>query len=301
MTLPQGVWPAMITPLNEDKSIYWPGVDALTDWYIEAGVAGLFAVGQSSEMFALDDQERLALAKRVVDRVAGRVPVVATGTFGGPIAQQADFVKQMVDTGVQAVTIIASAMADDHENDDVWQGNLEQLLALTGDIPLSLYECPQPYHRLIPPERIGWAAQTGRFMLLKDTSRSLEAVRAKVKAAKDTPLGIYNADTTGLLASLRAGASGYCGIAANLYPELVVWLCNHADDDRAEQVHAVISTVDPVIHHKYPVCAKYYRQHTGFDMLTISRVSDAVMDDYDRRVFDAIAVQMAFTRAWLGL
>ena len=301
MTLPQGVWPAMITPLNDDKSIHWPGVDALTDWYIEAGVAGLFAVGQSSEMFALDNEERLALAKRVVDRTAGRVPVVATGTFGGPIAQQAEFIKQMIDTGVQAVTVIASAMADQHEDDDVWQGNLEQLLSLTGDIPLSLYECPQPYHRLIPPERIGWAAQTGRFALLKDTSRSMEAVKAKVKAAQNTSLGIYNADSTGLLASLRAGASGYCGIAANLYPDLVVWLCNHVDDERADHVQAVLSTVDPVIHQKYPVCAKYYQQQAGVEMFTVSRVSDAVLDVYDRRVFDAIVAQMAHTRAWLGL
>ena len=74
-------------------------------------VVGLFAVGQSGEMFALDNRERLALAQRVVDRAAGRVPVVASGTFGGPIAQQAEFIKQMADTGVQAVTVIAGVMA----------------------------------------------------------------------------------------------------------------------------------------------------------------------------------------------
>lgn len=300
MTLPLGVWPAMITPLNADKSINWPGVAALTDWYIEAGVAGLFAVGQSGEMFALDDSERLALARCVVERAAGRVPVVASGTFGGPIEKQAAFIQQMAATGVQAVTVIASAIADQSESDDVWQSRLTKLLELTGDIPLSLYECPQPYHRLISPDLIAWAAQTGRFLLLKDTSRSVEAVAAKVAAAEGTPLRVFNADATGLLESLRAGAHGYCGIAANLYPDLVVWLCGHIDDERADQVQALLSAADPAIHHKYPVCAKYYRQQTGFAMLTISRVSDAVLDAYDQRVLNAIAAQMADMRALLA-
>src|SRR5690606_25108449 len=108
---PAGVWPAMITPLHSDKSIDWDGVDTLTDWFIESGVAGLFAVGQSGEMFRLSNDERLALARRVVERAAGRVPVVATGTFGGPISEQAVFIKQMADTGVQAVTVISGTMA----------------------------------------------------------------------------------------------------------------------------------------------------------------------------------------------
>lgn len=33
--------------------------------------------------------------QRVVDRAAGRVPVVASGTFGGPIKEQAEFITEM--------------------------------------------------------------------------------------------------------------------------------------------------------------------------------------------------------------
>ena len=98
--VPAGVWPAMVTPLTPAGEIDWAGVDALTDWYIESGVAGLFAVGQSGEMFALSDEERLALAAHVVRQAAGRVPVVASATFGGSMEKQADFIKQMADTGV---------------------------------------------------------------------------------------------------------------------------------------------------------------------------------------------------------
>ena len=290
--IPSGVWPATITPLNVDKSIDWAGVDALTDWYIESGVAGLFSVGQSAEMFKLNDDERLTLARRVVERVAGQVPVVASGTFGGPIDRQAEFIKHMADTGVLAVTVIVSELANLSEGDDVWLANLERLLNLTGDIPLALYECPEPYHRLISPKALGWAARTGRFFLLKETSRSLEQIKEKLDAVAGTPLCLLNADATSLLEALRLGAKGYCGIAANFYPDLLAWLCANFEDypEAATLLQSVMRVADPPLHFKYPISAKYYRQNAGFNMLTVSRVSDAQIKAYDRRVLDAVAV-----------
>ena len=44
-TLPTGAWPVMLTPFNENRSIDWDALDAYTDWLIELGSAGLFAVG----------------------------------------------------------------------------------------------------------------------------------------------------------------------------------------------------------------------------------------------------------------
>ncbi len=292
LTSPSGVFPAMITPLKMDLSIDWDGVDRLTDWYIESGVAGLFAVGQSSEMFALSDDERLRLAERVVRRSQGRVPVVASGTFDRSIAKQAEFVRQMADLGVAQVVVIASMMAQPKEDDAVWRGNVSQLLAATADIPLGLYECPQPYHRLVPADLLAWAARTGRFRLLKETSRSLSQLRAKIAAAAGTDLCVYNADATTLLESMKAGASGYCGIAANFYPGPLVWLCERYLDADAKDLQSLINMADPTIHHCYPVSAKYYRRQSGFKMTTVSRVSDARLTDYDRRILDSIARRM---------
>lgn len=292
MTSPKGVYPAMITPMKLDMSIDWPAVDRLTDWYIEAGLAGLFAVGQSSEMFALSPDERLRLAGRIVKRVNGRLPVVASGTFERSIAEQALFVQRLADLGVAQAVVIASMMAEPQDGDAAWRDNVSRLLDATGDIPLALYECPQPYHRLVPPDTVKWAARTGRFFLLKETSRSISQLRAKIAAAQGTNLRIYNADATSLLASLRAGAWGYCGIAANFYPQPLVWLCGRFQHADAENLQALLNMADPTIHQHYPVCAKYYRRRAGMRMETVSRVSDAQLSGYDQRVLDSIARQM---------
>ena len=75
----RGVWPVMLTPFDENRQIDWESLKKLIDWYIAAGVHGLFANCQSSEMFFLSDAESLQLTRFVVDYVAGRVPVVASG------------------------------------------------------------------------------------------------------------------------------------------------------------------------------------------------------------------------------
>ena len=204
-TLPHGLWPVMLNAFHEDGSIDRSGVDALTDWYIDRGSAGLFACCGSTEMFDLDDGERLDVTRRVVKRAGGRVPVVATGTFGGPVEDQAVFVKRMADTGVDAVVVIVCLLADRNEDEEILKRNMERLLELTDPVPLGLYECPTPYHRRLSPGLFGHLGETGRFLYHKDTVCDIDLLRLKIDAARNTRLGVYNAHfETGLEgASLR--------------------------------------------------------------------------------------------------
>ena len=58
----------MITPFDSHGHVDYAALEALTDWYVDSGVAGLFAVCLSSEMFNLTDRERLSIAKAVYRR-----------------------------------------------------------------------------------------------------------------------------------------------------------------------------------------------------------------------------------------
>ena len=65
-----GVWPVMITPFTEDNKPDFKAIEGLCNWYIKKGCTGIFAVCQSSEMAFLTEQEKLDIAKAVVDAVA---------------------------------------------------------------------------------------------------------------------------------------------------------------------------------------------------------------------------------------
>jgi 4-hydroxy-tetrahydrodipicolinate synthase len=85
--------PVMLTPFKDNGEIDFDGLTRLTEMYLDAGVKGLFANCQSSEMFELSDDEKLRIVKHVTKIAETRVPVVAVGNFGKTIAKQADFIK----------------------------------------------------------------------------------------------------------------------------------------------------------------------------------------------------------------
>lgn len=122
----------MIVPYTADGSIDFDLQGKLVDWYIDSGVSGLFTVCLSTEMYDLSDEERLELARFVVQRAKGRVPVIASGTFGDSMEAMAQFTKKMHQTGVDAVVVLASMMCKATEGEDVWKTNVETYMSLVG-------------------------------------------------------------------------------------------------------------------------------------------------------------------------
>jgi 4-hydroxy-tetrahydrodipicolinate synthase len=270
-----GVWPVMLTPFLENKEIDWDCLDHLVDWYIDAGVSGLFAVCLSSEMHHLSPDERIRLAGRVVKRANERVPVVTAGAFADSIDAQADMVKQCADTGAAAVVLTTNQIGKKGNDDGTWQKMFESLLAATGEIPLGLYECPDPFPRLLSPDLLKWAADTGRFRFFKDTCCDPVQLEARIRAVRNTPLRLFNANAQTLLGSLRAGAAGYSSIDANFYPELYVRLCRIFPEDpqAAESLQAFLSVANMATRHKYPLSAKIFLALRGLPIKPFCRVS----------------------------
>ena len=256
--LPDGAWPVMLTPFHEDRSIDWRAVDDYTDWLIELGSAGIFAVALSSEMYDLSPDERRRLARRVVERADGRVPVVASslGTGGG--AEQADAAADVAATGVAAVVLISSLVARLDQPEPVWLERAEAILAGNPGVDFGIYECPLPYKRLPSIDAVRWMAESGRFTFYKDTSHSVDVMSERLDVMRGSRLKLYNAAIGSLTPSLRLGASGLSGYAANIYPDLVAWLCRNYDDGAdATAVQRLLTVAEHSVNLRYPTSAKY--------------------------------------------
>ncbi len=82
----QGVIPILVTPFDEAGRIDTASLQQLIDFNIDAGVNGL-GIALGSEIFKFSEAERDLVTRTVVDRVAGRVPVVVnTGAPGTDLA-----------------------------------------------------------------------------------------------------------------------------------------------------------------------------------------------------------------------
>lgn len=265
-TIPNGVWPTMVTPFTDQNEIDFAALEKAVEWYIAKGVDGLFAVCQSSEMFYLSLDERVKLAAFVKEKAAGRVPVIASGHISEQFEDQVEELKQMASTGIDALVLITNRLAREEESEDVWKSNLERLLPhLPEDLPLGLYECPYPYKRLMSPQLLKACADTGRFQFLKDTSCDVGNMKSKYEALQGTDLKIYNANSATLLETLKMGITGYSGVMANFHPELYVWLLRNWTEkpEAADYLANVLSISSFIERQLYPVNAKYFLMLEG--------------------------------------
>ncbi len=283
--LPRGAWPVMLTPFADDLSIDWSGCDAMIEFYLQHGSAGLFAVCGSSETTHLSDDEKLQLAAHTVKVCAGRAAVVAGTLSDQPLESQIELVKQMAQTGVDAVVITTGQLIGSEADDAAWRGQMSKLLAATGNIPLGIYECPKPYHRLLPPQTLRWLADSGRFIFHKDTCCTESGLRAKIQAVAGTQLNVYNAHAPVALSALRDGAAGFCGVDCNFYPELLAALCSDFERDPAlsDQLQAFMIEARKVIDRLYPVNAKVCMALRGVPISPLCRVDvkKAKLDEAD--------------------
>ncbi|WP_256012338.1 dihydrodipicolinate synthase family protein [Desertivirga xinjiangensis] len=271
----KGFIPVMLTPFKDNGNVDFDSLGKLTEVYLDAGAKGLFANCLSSEMFELTDEERLEVIKHVIKVTAGKVPVVATGTFGGPVEAQAEFVKKVSDTGTDAVILITGLLADEDEADDAFNERVFRLLDLTPGVPVGFYECPVPYKRLISPEQLQQFVATGRVIYHKDTSLDLEQIKKKLKLTDGYNFGLYDAYMVHAVESLKAGSAGLSCIQGNYFPELIVWLCDNYDKEdlklEVERVQQFLIENMDVMHNVYPIVSKYFLQKRGLDISTFTR------------------------------
>ncbi|OQA43648.1 MAG: 4-hydroxy-tetrahydrodipicolinate synthase [Spirochaetes bacterium ADurb.Bin315] len=303
-TVYKGCWPTMITPFTSDNKIDYPAVEALTRWYIDRGADGIFAVCQSSEMFFLSEEEKTDLAKAVVEAADGAIKVIASGHTADDHAKQIDQLGKMGETGVDAVVLVSNRLAKEHEGEDLFRKNIEDIFAQLPGVTFGMYECPYPYLRLLDDEFLRWAATEDKLVFLKDVSCSLEIQRRRVELVKGTNLALFNANTATVLDSWLMGYHGYNGVMANFHIDLYAWLFEHYKEDpvlaREVMDHLTVWAVAEA--RSYPVNAKYHRNLTGVPMTLVTRTKDSsLLNENGRHEIASLIRLEAQLRARLGL
>lgn len=258
MEFPGGIWPVMLTPFTADNRIDEEGFRNLVEFYIASGVDGLFAACQSSEIFYLNREERLHITEITVQAADHRVPVIASGNTSDTLEEQADELNAAWKLGADAVIILSNRLAAEKEDSSIWIDNLHRLLEmLDPDMKLGMYECPYPYKRVLSRAELQAMIDSDRFYFIKDTCCDAALIKERIRQIQGTKLKLFNANTTTLLETLRAGADGYCGVMANFHPEMYTWLYKNQDAPEAEKVSQLLSICSLIERQLYPVNAKW--------------------------------------------
>ena len=252
-----GLWPVMLTPFTHDGEVDYSSLERLIDWYEKKGVDGLFADCQSSEIFFLSLRERVELASFI--KKHAHVPVIASGHVSNAFSDQLEELRAIAATGVDALILITNRLVHSGRQQESIMPRVRQIMREIPDIPLGFYECPYPFKRLITLDELEECAKSGRFSFMKDTCCDIETIRQRLAVLSGSGFGLYNANTTTCLESVRAGAAGFSGVMLNFHPELYRWMLDHISDSKADLIQSFLTVFSEIERQYYPVNAKFYQ------------------------------------------
>ncbi|MFE6956155.1 dihydrodipicolinate synthase family protein [Streptomyces sp. NPDC057696] len=161
-----GVVPPVCTPLDETGEVDTASLARLVEHLVAGGVHGLFALGSTSEVAYLTDEQRAVTLRTVVEAAAGRVPVLA-GVIDTTTARVIAHARVAAELGADALVATAPFYTRTHPKEIA--GHFRTLRASV-DLPLFAYDIPVAVHSKLPASLVRELAEDGTLAGLKDSS-----------------------------------------------------------------------------------------------------------------------------------
>ncbi len=132
----EGIITPLLTPFFEDtQEINFDACGQLVEHLISHGVSGLFMLGSNGEFHVMSDDEKVSLAKYVIEKTAGRVPVYV-GTGGNSTRQVIELSKRVEAVGADALSVITPYFIAPSDNELIEH---YKAIASSVKIPIILY------------------------------------------------------------------------------------------------------------------------------------------------------------------
>lgn len=205
---------ALITPFTQDGKVNYEKLGELLDWHIANNTDAILILGTTSESPTMSHEEDLEICRFSVERVAGRVPVIASS---GSNSTQTVIEKSLdlQAAGADAVMNIAP-----YYNKANKKGMYHHFADVADaiDIPLIIYNVPSRTGCSIPADVIGELSKHERIIGIKEASGDLSYV-AKIAKYANENFAIYSGNDDVILPVLSMGGSGVISVLANVMPK----------------------------------------------------------------------------------
>ena len=177
----RGVFPYLVSPIDERGRVKEPVLTRLVNDLIEAGVHGLTPLGSTGEFAYLNREQRRRIVEVVVQAARDRVPVVA-GVAATTIADAVEQVRVYGALGVDGILAILEAYFPLTEDGVV---SYFTAVANTTVLPVVLYTNPQFQRSDLTLPAIERLAQVGNIGYLKDASSDTGRLLSIINAVGD--------------------------------------------------------------------------------------------------------------------
>ena len=216
----RGAATAIVTPFNEN-GIDYDSFERLIEWQIEEGINAIVACGTTGEGSTLSDAEHKSAIKFVVDKVAGRVPVIA-GTGSNDIAYAIELTKFACQAGADAMLVVTP-----YYNKATQKGLIEVFTKIADEStkPLILYNVPSRCGVNLEAKTCQVLSKHPNIAGLKEASGDISQI-AEIASLCGDDLPIYSGNDDQIVPILSLGGQGVISVLSNIMPKETVVMCD---------------------------------------------------------------------------
>ncbi len=221
MAIFTGAGVAIVTPMNEDGSVNYENFGRLIDFQIENGTDAIIVCGTTGEASTLTHEEHLDTIRYCVEKVDGRVPVVA-GT-GSNCTETAVYLSTEAEKyGVDGLLLVTP-----YYNKATQNGLYAHFktVAESVKVPVILYNVPSRTGCNILPETVvRLCKDVPNILGVKEASGNISQI-AHLAAISHGLVDIYSGNDDQIVPIMALGGIGVISVLSNVAPRQTHEIC----------------------------------------------------------------------------
>ena len=219
-----GLGVALVTPFKSDESVDYDSLERLLEFQIDSGVDYFVVLGTTGETPTLTQEEQHSIVRFVVEKTAGRIPIVV-GAADNCTAALVDQIKGMDLEGVSAI-LSATPYYNKPEQEGLYRHYCK--VSEASPVPVILYNVPGRSGVNVEVETILRLARDCKNVIgVKEASGDMDQIKAIIEGA---PQGfhIISGDDVITTDVILSGGVGVISVFGNAFPKEMKWLVDSA-------------------------------------------------------------------------
>lgn len=213
MTIFKGTATAMVTPFIDDK-VDFPSLADLVDFQLNNGVNALIVNGTTGEPTTMTHDERTEVAKFVIERVKGKIPVIV-GAGSNNTFTAIEYAQEAEALGADAVLVVTPYY------NKATQKSLEahyKAIADSINIPMIMYNVPSRTGVNMLPQTVKNLCGYKNIAAIKEASGNINQMM-EIKRLCGDGIDLYCGDDGITYPCMAVGGLGAISVTSNIIPK----------------------------------------------------------------------------------
>lgn len=251
---------ALITPFEKDGKIDFDVFSRLIEFQVSNKTDAIIVCGTTGEGSTLTVEERLRLFSLAVEKVNGRVPVIA-GTGSNSTSFSLELIKEAEKCGIDAHLSVTPYYNKTSQN-----GIIKHFYKLADNStkPIIVYNVPSRTGMNVTPETYKELGKHDNIIGVKEADTAITKLQKSIYLCENT-LDFYIGNDDMIYSAVSAGCKGVISVLSNILPsythKLVFEALNGNIDEARHMQYSAILLIEALFSDVNPIPVKAAMEH----------------------------------------